>query len=86
MQLKMNHIILSYMGKRPQRKLLWFSWFSLNHACFPMNHDHVDQQYKSTECYSKSFTTNTYFLLKMQKFSCKWYIKLAVSVFYNLLS
>ena len=43
----------SYMEKFPQEKLLRFLWFSLNHKCFPMNHGHVDQQYKSTKCYSK---------------------------------
>ena len=35
---------------------------------FPVNYGLVDQQYKSTECYSESFTGNCYFPLKMWKF------------------
>ena len=47
-----------------------FRSFSLNREYFPINHGHIDQQYKSTEYYSKSFTTNSYFPIKTCKFSC----------------
>ena len=46
-----------------------FCSFSLNHQYFPVNHGLVNQQYKSTECYSETFNTKSYFPLKMQKFS-----------------
>ena len=47
-----------------------FCSFSFNHDCFPMSHGHVDQQYKSTKCYTESFTSNSYFPLEAQRFSC----------------
>ena len=46
-----------------------FHSFSLNCECFPVNHGFVDQQYKSTECYSKSLSRLAIFTLTTRKFS-----------------
>ena len=67
---------LLYTGKLLCRK---FHDFSFNHKCFPANHGHVDQQDKSTQCYSETFTANSYFPLKTQRFSRIPYMVLAYS-------
>ena len=51
-------------------KLLQFLWYSLNHECFPVNHGLVSICNISLQnWYSEIFTVNSYFPLKMQKFS-----------------
>ena len=46
---------LLYMAKLHGKNLSHFLQFSLNGESFPANHDLVDQEYKSTKCYSKNF-------------------------------
>ena len=50
---------------------LQFSWFSTQPRIFSheLLYGLVDQQYKSTELLQQSFTANSYFPLKTQKFS-----------------
>ena len=69
-RVKQYRSVLLYTGKLLHGKtFVVFTVFLLNCECFPTNHGHVDQQYKSTECYSESFTMNSYFPLRTQNFS-----------------